>query len=161
MVWIAAAIIIVFLLWRYPKFTLMGVAGLAAIAVIAGIGLFLYDEKEDRARAAEKSNILVSASIANEHCVDPNYPLWISAYNRNDFSIDAVSVEVEATQPGHSKVLYHNYFEQDRILKHAEGYAACWSIASYQVENGRISGFLPKDLTWTAQVSYITKTVND
>jgi hypothetical protein len=117
----------------------------------------LYEARQRDKREAEISRVELNISSSDPHCTDPQYPVWVSTLNRNDFVINSITVNLSATQPDHSSKLYEGYVTSDRILKPADGYGACWRLDDYKLENGKISGFEPKALDWEGSVSRIQK----
>ncbi|PDS61388.1 hypothetical protein CO653_33355 [Rhizobium anhuiense] len=155
--WIAASIVFVFLLWRFPRYTIIGAACLLLIAGV-GFGLSILNDNQNAARRRdENSKVELIVSATDVHCTDPQYPIWIATVNRNPFTIASITVHVSANKPDHSSFLYDAYVTSDRILKPQDGYAACWRLEDYKLVNGTIGGHSPRDLSWKGAISSIEK----
>lgn len=150
MEWVAAAIVAVFLLWRYPKATLKIGAVLVVIAAGALGWLFWKDHQRGQLAKEERANIELLVSAENPHCQEAEYPLWISVGNRNVFGLHAVSVAISARQKGFSKKVYESRFTIDKILAPKEGYGNCYSLGGQAPPN-------PRDLDWEISLSYFDR----
>ncbi|USJ24684.1 hypothetical protein [Ensifer adhaerens] len=150
MEWIAAAIVAVFLLWRYPKPTLK----IGAVILLIGAGalgwLFWQDHQRAQRAKEERAKIEVLVSTENPYCKDADYPLWISVGNRNLFGLDAVTVNVSARQKGFSKKVFETRYTIDKILAPKEGYGNCYSLGDQAPAN-------PRDLDWEISLSYFDR----
>jgi hypothetical protein len=155
MEWLAASLLTIFLLWRFPKVTLKVAACLLLLGAVAGAGLAGYSYLDTQAHNAEKAKITV-AITADNHC-SPSWPLYIRITNGTAAPLDSVSFSVSAKVPGRSSEVYSDFITSDIIIPPSKTATTCYGLASYKVDDGKIAGRIPSELAWEGRVTYFTK----
>jgi hypothetical protein len=155
MEWIAASLLAIFLLWRFPRVTLKVLGVLFALALFVGMAWSIYLFIENKARDFEKSKISIVVEL-DDKC-SPTWPLYVRIHNENSFSLDSVSFTISAKIPGRSSDVYHEYETSDLITPPGKTASTCYGVPSYKLIDGKIQGWLPKDLRWSAAITYFTK----
>lgn len=156
MEWIAAAIVFVFLLWRFPRWTLIGIASVGVIGASAfWIGI-VSDKRSSERYRTELARYTSTVSYGDPSC-RPEYPLMVKLFNGNDFTVNSMYVRVVAKAPGRSSSLYDQLISSDFIMGPSKGSAGCWSLDTYKLQDGKISGYDPKELVWTSSISSVSK----
>jgi hypothetical protein len=157
MEWIAAAIVFVVLLVKFPRFTIRALVGVAGVSLVGAVIAFGYDYIERTQTAYERSKISVDAKFGDPFCDDPKYPIMFTIKNVNSFSVDSVTFILVAKQKGHSSELYSDLVDSDRIIGANEGWKACRMLDPGQLIDGKIKWLSPSDLDWSTRVSSFEK----
>lgn len=156
MIWLASAILAVFLLWRFTKVTIILSAIIAIGSAVIFGGIVGHETYQNTQRSKQRDQISVAVKFGSNSC-GTDRPLLVMLRNKNDFSVDSVSVRVVAREEGRSSELYHDYLTSDFIMPAGKGSAGCWALSPDQVQSGSISGKWPGNLSWYGSVSYFTK----
>lgn len=147
--WVIGIVGALFLLFRFPRPSLILVGVLVAIGIIAG-GLSYVSET----RAAQK---IAAVTITAVHTVDicgSEGPLLITIKNGSDDTVEKTSFRVEGYSVGFSEPLYENSgYSTDRIIASGDLWAACWQLPQKArgVSEQRISGVNPAALVWSVR----------
>lgn len=126
MAWIALIVGLV-LLFLFPK----QMAAVIAVAIAAGVGLYVYFERQDRLSREERDKVVVRVEYgANREC-PANQPLSVSIGNGTDRTVTKIEFQLEIRRPGYSHNLIEGHgaatFESDKIIKPKDGYSLCHS----------------------------------
>jgi hypothetical protein len=150
MAWVVGIGIFLFFLFAFPK-----QVGLL-ILILLGIGAatWIYSTAESNAAAKERSKIVMSART-DIGCDDPQFPIGVSISNGTKKQINSVDFTILAKRPGYSSDVYSHFHTSDRILKPGDVYFACWSLASYELNYGKLKGEDIKALNWSTRVSSV------
>lgn len=155
MEWIAAALVVIFLLWKFPKVTLRITAAVVLLAASIGAVAWAYSEIQARALEAEKNKITATITTGNK-CADV-VPLYVRIHNGTDGSIDEFSYVLSAKFPGRSSEVYSSYESTDLITPPGKTAVACVGLSSYSAPGGQIQGFSPAGLDWTIKITNFKK----
>ncbi|MGQ0547416.1 MAG: hypothetical protein ACT4P3_19125 [Betaproteobacteria bacterium] len=123
MAWIALIVGLILLL-VFPK--RMGVV--LAVALAAGVGLYLYVDHRERVEREARDNVVVKVQYGPEKC-PPGRPLSVVIDNATDRTVRSIEFQLEIRRPGYSSNLIDGYgagtFSSDRIIKPKEGHSFC------------------------------------
>lgn len=155
MEWIAAALLAIFLLWRFPRVTIKVLGVLFTLALFVGVAWSIYLFIDSQARDFEKSKISITVEL-DVKC-STAWPLYVRVHNGNNFSLDSVSFTISAKIPGRSSIVYHEHETSDLITPPGKTASTCYGIPSHKLVDGKIQGWLPKDLMWSAAIRSFTK----
>lgn len=155
MEWIAAALVVIFLLWKFPKVTLRITAAILLLAAAIGAIAWAYSEIEARALEAEKNKINATVTLGNK-CAGV-VPLYVRIHNGTDGSIDEFSYVLTAKFPGRSSEVYSAYESTDLITPSGKTAVACVGLNSYSAPGGQIQGFSPAELDWSIRITNFKK----
>lgn len=150
MVWVVGIGIFLFLLFAFPK----QVGGLILLLAAIGGATWAYQSAKSDAEAKERSKIVMSART-DIGCEDPQFPIGVSISNGTKKQINSVDFTLLAKRPGYSSEVYSHFNTSDRILKPGDVYFACWSLASYELNYGKLKGEDIKALNWSTRVASV------
>lgn len=156
MEWISAAIVLIFLLWRFPKITLKIAGTITAIAAISGLGAWAYWYVDNAAYEFEKNKITISVMTGDKNCSD-QLPLRVRIQNGTKYSLDEIGYVVSAKIPGRSSEVYSSYESSDLIIPAARAMVACVGLSQYNAPDGKVQGLSAPDLEWSARISSFKK----
>lgn len=116
MVWVAAAIVFVALLYLYPRWTAYGVlaSSLIAGAVVAYRELPKYLDEYLHNVAEEK--VEVTFQLDPRSCPQEDFSLYTRTFNRSDRVVNVVRFSINAKRQGYSRGLGYEYYS-DKILQ--------------------------------------------
>ncbi len=141
--WIAGILGFFWLLFRFPRQTVLLVA---VLAVLVGTGLWIYFTGTGADEAREREQVTATAVVGDARC-DPAHPVLVTFHNGAARTLDHVSFMLEGRRPQHSQTVYSNFRSSDRILAPGESYGACWAPDSYGVGSADIT-----ELDWSARI---------
>ncbi|RYH06515.1 hypothetical protein [Tropicimonas sp. IMCC6043] len=149
--WVVGILGALFLLFRFPRPSLIFIGGLVTIGVSVA-GFFYVRDQLAKQKAAK-----VEASVAYdlERC-SPEYPLFIGIVNDSADTVEDVSFGVEGHHAAYSDPLYNSGYlgySSDRIIASGEGWGSCWTLPpqAYGASEQRIAASPPETLVWTVK----------
>jgi hypothetical protein len=108
----AVFLVTVWLLYRWPKQTIKGLAVILGVVALAIAWLVYTEEKNDErwraeeaAKAAEVAKVSITAQYDLKNACQPDHPLQVFITNASSKTLVAVAWELEAYVPGHSSDL--------------------------------------------------------
>ncbi|AMN54158.1 hypothetical protein ACP90_18950 [Labrenzia sp. CP4] len=154
MTWVVGIGIFVFLMFAYPKKTLILAGVLLAFAVAGGGIIFLSDYLDQRKREAVQIEIFFDLDKCSEE-----YPLFIGFLNESGSTIEKVSFIVEGKREGYSDTTYrseYGNYQTDKIIKDGGSHGTCWRVpplvfGAPESDKGR---FPAKDMVWSVTSVY-------
>lgn len=140
MEWIAAAIVFVFLMWKWPRNTLIGLG----VCVLAVGGWILYMFSEEEYQTAQQNKLYAGierdgvVSVAN--CGD-KYPLLVRFKNNTQKTITKIVWRPSVRRSGHSSELneysYIDEYTNDKILQPGDATRDCWTLPRLKTNDFR------------------------
>ncbi len=128
--WIAAAIVYVGFLLKFPKWTLIATGGSIALAALGLAWIFYASDRETKAYEAEKALVLVTATINEDKC-SADYPVRLVVFNKADRPVSSMSVSITPRQQDHSGPpagIYSDYVSINRIIEPQSGDSFCYTL---------------------------------
>ena len=130
MVWLAAALVLIFLLWMFPRttgFILLGVVVIGAL----GAGYAWFESQQKEALAAR---VVPAVRYDLGNC-EPNLPLFVGFVNNTNKTISSIYFGVTVRRRGYSgQIGYISSQSYDKILAPGEGYGLCHSMPDLSVK---------------------------
>lgn len=147
--WVVGIVGALFLLFRFPRPSLIFVGVVVAIGATVGGYFYVQDQ------LAKRKTVKVTGTIAYdlERC-SSEYPLFIGIVNRSDDTVEKVSFSIEGRREGYSDPLYdsgYSGYSSDRIIAGGDGWGNCWTLPrqAYGASEQRITLNPPETLVWT------------
>lgn len=139
MIWIAAAIIILFLLIKFPRNTVFTGLGIIALIVL----IVTWVSVKSCMDKSEEDKVTIQISFAPASCGE-GYPLNIGFINGSSKTVNEINWSIEGYLPGYSEnALEYSSEKSDKILKPGEQFFLC-----YKVPNIKRLGVTPSQLTY-------------
>jgi hypothetical protein len=140
-----------FLLFRFPRPSLIFIVVLVAIGVAVG-GFFYVQGQLAKSKAAKVTGKIF---YDLEKC-SSEYPLWVGILNESDDTVEKFSFTIKGHLEGYSDPLYDSGYagnSSDRIVASGEGVTACWTLPreAYGASEERIAVNPPETLVWTVE----------
>ncbi|KZL11355.1 hypothetical protein [Pseudovibrio sp. Ad26] len=150
MEWIIGIGIFVFLLFKYPRKSLLLLLFITVSTAIGGGYFFIKDFLAQR----KKESVKLSVSYNKTSC-SQKFPLEITIENHSGSVMEAVKFSVEGRRSGYSTAIYESGYQgysSDKIIGAGEGYLTCWSIPKlrYNTPAQYKDRYPPKDMIWNA-----------
>jgi hypothetical protein len=105
--WIAAAIVYVGFLYKFPKATVITTLSIIGLAIVVIAGTFAWSHFENEAKVRLQSKVRVSAIISHADC-SPEQPLSVTFENNSNQRLMSVNFEVIPTRTQSYKY-YHTF----------------------------------------------------
>ena len=149
MAYVAIALILCFMLWKWTRKTALGLGILAAcIAAAALISDFV-------GRQAESAMSRIAISLEKSASCPADSPLMMTIENGAEETLYKYQVEIRAKKPGHSDIYNYGatpaYFPIDLIVAPKERKSLCVK------EPALGYGVSPEDVTYEARVTLLFK----
>lgn len=159
MEWVVGIGIYAFLLFQYPKKTVI----LTSIMVFIVTLIVGYIYLDDYLRKKRGAAIRIAVSFDLWKC-SSEYPLLITIKNDSGSIMNSVKFSLEGIRSGYSDPIYESSFQQyrtDKIIRSGESYENCWKVPqlSYERPGGDKERFPPQNLNW--QASWISPRFSD
>lgn len=128
MEWIAAAIVFCFLMWRWPRKTLLSAAVVGVVSVLGGLGTagyyFAKDKADDRRRGKLLAEVVVDA-----HKCGPETPILVQFSNETGGIVSSFFFDFHIYERGKSTDLTGSQGAQtvDYVLKEGGSLALCFA----------------------------------
>lgn len=147
--WVIGIVGALFLLFRFPRPSLIFVGVLIAVGATVG-GYFYVQDHLTRQKAAKVTGTI---TYDLERCSSA-FPLFIGIGNRSDDTVEKVSFRIEGHREGYSDPLYdsgYSGYSSDRIITSGDGWGHCWAVPrqAYGSSEQRVTLNPPETLVWT------------
>jgi len=147
--WVTGIVGALFLLFRFPRPSLIFVGVVVAIGAAVGGYFYVQDQLAKRKTAKVTGKIFYDL----EKC-SSEHPLWIGILNESDDTVEKFSFTIEGHLEEYSDPLYdsgYSGYSSDRIIASGEGVTACWTLPrqAYGASEQRIALNPPETLVWT------------
>jgi len=149
--WVIGIVGALFLLFRFPRPSLIFVGVVIAIgAAVVGYS-YVQDQLTERKAAKVTGTIVYDL----ERC-SSEYPLFIGIVNDSDDTVEKVSFGIEGRREGYSDPLHdsgYSGYSSDRIIASGDGWANCWALPqqAYGASEQRITLNPPETLVWAVK----------
>lgn len=135
MEWIAGALVLIFLLWRWPKWTaIAGGAGLV-FAGLAVAAILYYEskgraERQQQAAMVEKKadDVVVTAVVDELLCPGLKTPVYLRVANQGQRIVTFSNIGIDVFNVNFSNPRGHITHASDRILKPREAEERCYPL---------------------------------
>lgn len=140
-----------YLLFRFPRPSLIFIA--VVVAIGAAVGGFLYVQDQLAKRKTARVEVTIAYDL--KRC-SSEYPLFIGIVNGSNDTIEKVAFGIEGHRAGYSDPLYDSGYlgySSDRIIASGEGWGNCWTLPrqAYGASEQRIALSPPETLVWTVK----------
>jgi hypothetical protein len=125
-------IVMIILLFKFPKQTLFISVGLILLCIILWWALItIPDNRQKNIMEGINKNVNITVSYSLSDC-NPGFPLLVTIKNNSNKTITKVSWEVNIYIPGFSKDIsgYDNRYDSDKILRPGEIWLSCYKLPS-------------------------------
>ena len=138
MEWIAVAIVFCFLMWRWPKRTIICILSSIGIIIIIWLCVIIVEYINNREKPATASfEVKVEYQIIpmlHKNKCSGDYPLNIEIKNNTIRSVDETYFRILAKHEGRSSIIYKKEYMTDRIIDPGETLQMCFPIQSTDKE---------------------------
>lgn len=146
MAWIIGLLVIIALLFVFPKYAGIGILFL----IVAVIGIVLNFRNDAQRSAQERGQVTINASLDADACTDPTRPLLVAIQNAADRTVIGADFTIRGHLAGFSTTRYTSSYSSDVIIRPDETSTGCWGLDSYSLGNDN-----PDDLSWTASITSV------
>lgn len=148
MAWVVGIGIFLFLLFAFPKQTLVLVG--VILVVVGAVASWQWWEHHQQQLAREQ--LKTEARYQGFECKDPR-PIGVMFWNQGKRTITEIWFSLQAHRKGFSKPVLRDWNTTDLIVKPGEAYVLCWGVPlRYGQEKPDDIG----ELIWSAPVSAVS-----